>query len=179
MRHWRQLPVGDEVVLPEVIPADAAALFYTSGTTGRPKGVPLTHANIAFSLHDLFQTRVTLTDDRLLLPLPLHHVFPFICGMLLPLALGLTIVLPHALTGPQIVRAMQQSQATVMVGVPRLYETHSTVRLMRVCMPRAKLLIPFFTACFRYLFTCVVYLAGAWGNGCSEHCISALRPRYG
>lgn len=121
-RHWRHLAVADEVVLPEVTLADAAALFYTSGTTGRPKGVPLTHANIAFSLHGLFQTRVTLTDDRLVLPLPLHHVFPFVCGMLLPLALGLTIVLPHALTGPQIVRAMQQGQATVMVGVPRLYD---------------------------------------------------------
>lgn len=131
-RHWHQLTLSEDLVLPEIAPSDVAALFYTSGTTGRPKGVPLTHANITSSLNDLFQTRVTAIDDRLLLPLPLHHVFPFVCGMLLPLALGLTIVLPHALTGPQIVRALQEGQATIIIGVPRLYDALYTAIAARV-----------------------------------------------
>jgi long-chain acyl-CoA synthetase len=131
-RHWHQLLVNKDVVLPEINPDDPAALFYTSGTTGRPKGVPLTHANIVFSLNGLFQTRATGVADRLLLPLPLHHVFPFVCGMLFPLALGFTVVLPHALTGPQIVRALQEGKVTIIVGVPRLYDAFYTAIVARV-----------------------------------------------
>ena len=131
-RHWRQLLMNESAILPEINPTDLAALFYTSGTTGRPKGVPLTHANITFSLNGLCQTRVTMPDDRLLLPLPLHHVFPFVCGMLLPLALGLAMVLPYALTGPQIVRALQQGKATIIIGVPRLYDALYTAIAARV-----------------------------------------------
>ena len=55
------------------------------------------------------------------LPLPLHHVYPFVVGLFTPLALGLPLVLPYALTGPQIVRALKEGEATVLVGVPRLY----------------------------------------------------------
>lgn len=131
-RHWCQLLASEEAILPGITSDDAAALFYTSGTTGRPKGVPLTHANIASSLNGLFQTRVTAIADRLLLPLPLHHVFPFVCGMLLPLGLGLAIILPHALTGPQIVRALQEGKATIIVGVPRLYNALYTAIDARV-----------------------------------------------
>lgn len=130
--HRSQLERSDDLALPEITSADTAALFYTSGTTGRPKGVPLTHANIAFALNGLFQTRVTVAGDRLLLPLPLHHVFPFVCGMLLPLALGLTIVLPYALTGPQIVRALQEGKATINIGVPRLYDALYTAIAARI-----------------------------------------------
>ena len=52
--------------------------------------------------------------------------------MLLPLALGLTIVLPHALTGPQIVRALREGKATIIVGVPRLYDALYTAIAARV-----------------------------------------------
>lgn len=107
--------------LPENGPDQTAALFYTSGTTGPPKGVPLSHRNVAFQLDTLAAAGVTQEGDRVLLPLPLHHVYPFVIGMLAPLWLGLTLVLPFALTGPHVVRAVRDSGVTVIIGVPRFY----------------------------------------------------------
>src|SRR5919112_6229706 len=121
-RSWRRLLSDVDAELPELEPEDTAALFYTSGTTGTAKGVPLSHGNLTFQLDTLLEANL-VTDDRvLLLPLPLHHVYPFVIGMLTPLAAGLPIVIPNALTGPQITRALQEGEVTLVVGVPRLYD---------------------------------------------------------
>jgi long-chain acyl-CoA synthetase len=124
-RSWRHLLAEEEdrdaeLALPD--PDEPAALFFTSGTTGAPKGVPLSHANLAFQIEAIVEADVVTEEERLLLPLPLHHVYPFVMGMLTPLALGLTIVLPHSLTGPQLVRALNEGEVSLIVGVPRLYE---------------------------------------------------------
>jgi long-chain acyl-CoA synthetase len=116
-------PGRDQTPFPEPQPGDFAALFYTSGTTGPPKGVPLTHANLRFQLDALERLRIVGPGDRVLLPLPLHHVYPFVVGMLVPLSLGLPLILPESLTGPRIVKALRRSEATVLIGVPRLYRT--------------------------------------------------------
>jgi long-chain acyl-CoA synthetase len=110
-----------EAALPTPAATDVATLFYTSGTTGRPKGVPLTHANLAFQVNTIAALGLIGPGDRVVLPLPLHHVYPFVIGVLLPVALALPLVLPHALTGPQVVRAIKEGEASVMIGVPRLY----------------------------------------------------------
>lgn len=102
-------------------PDDTAALFYTSGTTGPPKGVPLTQLNLARQLTVLEQANFLKADDRVLLPLPLHHVYPFVMGVLAPLGLGLPIILPQGLTGPQVLRAIREGDASLIIGVPRLY----------------------------------------------------------
>ena len=119
---WRSLSSEETAVCPEVAADDPAVLFYTSGTTGLPKGVPLSHRNLLFQLQTLKKADLVQADDRVLLPLPLHHVYPFVVGMLTPLSLGLPIVLPYSLTGPEIVRALREEDVTVVVGVPRLYE---------------------------------------------------------
>lgn len=119
-RSWRALSVEAEDEFPAVSPADFSALFYTSGTTGVPKGVPLSHQNVVFQLNTLRAAELVSDTEWVLLPLPLHHVYPFVIGMLAPLALGLTLVLPQSLTGPQIIRALRQGQVTFVVGVPRL-----------------------------------------------------------
>ncbi len=120
-RSWRQLLKQGEHEFPPVKSEDTAVLFYTSGTTGKPKGVPLSHKNLAFQVNRLIQTELVTEADRVLLPLPLHHVYPFVIGMLAPLVLGMPIVLPRALTGPQLVRALQEGKASILIGVPRLY----------------------------------------------------------
>lgn len=79
---------------PSVRSEDQAFLFYTSGVSGRPKGVPLSHHNLLANLRALLEVRVYRPDERLLLPLPLHHVYPFMVGLLAPFTLGLPIVLP-------------------------------------------------------------------------------------
>jgi long-chain acyl-CoA synthetase len=106
---------------PQVGADDPALLFYTSGTTGPPKGVPLTHGNIVHQLNVLIGMHLVRPKDRLFLPLPFHHVYPFVLGTLLPLALGAPIVLPGGLTGPQMTQAAREGRVTVIVGVPRLY----------------------------------------------------------
>jgi long-chain acyl-CoA synthetase len=120
-RSWRCLPAGGDEDPPGLQAGDGAALFYTSGTTGAAKGVPLSHANLAFQIDSLLGADLVSEEDRVLLPLPLHHVYPFVMGMLTPLAAGLPIILPQSLTGPQLVRALREGEATLIVGVPRLY----------------------------------------------------------
>ncbi|HJQ29678.1 MAG TPA: AMP-binding protein, partial [Rubrobacter sp.] len=122
-RSWRHLlaKVDRLAELAQPDPDDPAALFYTSGTTGAPKGVLLSHANLAFQVDAILGANVVIRDDHMLVPLPLHHAYPFVMGMLAPLMLGLTIVLPQSLTGPQLVRALKEGEVSVIVGVPRLY----------------------------------------------------------
>lgn len=121
-RHWRQLPVEGNPAVHTAEPDDPSVLFYTSGTTGPPKGVPLTHRNLAHQLNYLVTQELVVASDRVLLPLPLHHVYPFALGMLLPCYFGIPIVLPAALTGPQMVRALTEAEVTTIIGVPRLYQ---------------------------------------------------------
>src|SRR5213592_4256895 len=102
--------------LPKLGPEDHATLFYTSGTTGPPKGVPLTHSNLSVQIDAALATGLTSENDHLLLPLPLHHVYPFVIGMLAPLTRGLTMVMPQSLTGPQIIRALQEGKINVVIG---------------------------------------------------------------
>src|SRR5262249_38688004 len=104
----------------------------TSGTTGAPKGVPLTHRNLTANLSVLLDLGLLAQTDRLLLPLPLHHVYAFTIGMLMPLAMGIPIVLPASLTGPEILRALHVGQVTGIIGVPRLYEALHTAIETRV-----------------------------------------------
>ncbi|WP_052813274.1 AMP-binding protein [Desulfonatronum thioautotrophicum] len=102
---------------------DTVVLFYTSGTTGPPKGVPLSHGNILSQVSMIQDSGLLVDGDRLLLPLPLHHVYPVVIGMLAPLALGIPIILPHALVGKEVTRALREGNATIVLGVPRLYST--------------------------------------------------------
>jgi long-chain acyl-CoA synthetase len=125
-RSWQRFFAEPDGDLPQPQTDDTAILFYTSGTTGPPKGVPLTHANIVFELHALRDANFVIEHDRALLPLPGHHVYPLIVGILTPLFLGTPIVLPLSPTGPQIQRALREGEATIVVGVPRLYEAFLT-----------------------------------------------------
>lgn len=120
-RSWRCFRGQPALPAPGTNPEDPGLLFYTSGVSGRPKGVPLSHINLLSNLRALLDVRVYRPDERLLLPLPLHHVYPFMVGLLAPLAQGLPVILPHALTGPQVLRALREGKATAIVGVPRLY----------------------------------------------------------
>jgi long-chain acyl-CoA synthetase len=119
---WDSLLAAPPAELPAREPDDVLAVFYTSGTTGQPKPVPLTHANIAGNLTAILELGVLAAGDRILVPLPLYHSYPLIVGMLAPLSAGATMVLPAGISGPEILRALREGEVAVIVGVPRLYQ---------------------------------------------------------
>ncbi|WP_198373648.1 non-ribosomal peptide synthetase, partial [Roseomonas rosulenta] len=118
---WHALRAAAPGALPEAAPGDAALIVATSGTTGAPKLFTLTHANLTANLHGVLAQGLIGPADRMLVPLPLHHVYPFLVGLMTPIAAGAAIILPEAVTGPQLVQALKGGRATLMVGVPRLY----------------------------------------------------------
>lgn len=120
-RRWDSLLGDAETPLPDLDPEAAAVLLLTSGTTGAPKSFTLSHRNIATNVHALTHERIIGPGDRVLLPLPLHHVYPYVVGLLTPFSSGSTVVLPESVTGPQLLQALRVARVTVMVGVPRLY----------------------------------------------------------
>ncbi len=104
--------------------ADAvASLIFTSGTTGNPKGVMLTHRNFTFMVAELSRIFDLGTSDGMLSVLPLHHTLEFSAGLLMPLAHGTRITYIPDLTGDTINHTLTHGKISAIVGVPALWET--------------------------------------------------------
>lgn len=89
------LPAPAPAALPAP-PADAVALIlHTSGTTNRPKAVPLTHANLMASVRNIAGTYALTPADIGLLVMPLFHVHGLMCGLLAPLYVGGSVVVQY------------------------------------------------------------------------------------
>jgi long-chain acyl-CoA synthetase len=101
---------------------DVASLLYTSGTTGKPKGVKLTHANFAALVASLAPLFPLSGKDRVLSVLPLHHTFEFTCGLLLPLSRGAHVMYLDELSGHRLAEGLSAGKITAMVGVPALWQ---------------------------------------------------------
>lgn len=122
-RYTDWLAVEGEIPKVEIEPAeDLAAILYTSGTTGHPKGAMLTHRNLASNTHSVMQALALQPGrDRLLVVLPMFHSFAATVGLLTPCLHGLAIV-PVPRFDPALVsEAIGQSGATVFLGVPSMY----------------------------------------------------------
>ena len=118
---WNGLPAASPAPPRPARPDDVAVIAHTSGTTGTPKAVPLTHANLMSNVTALLAEDLVHDGDRALLPLPFHHVYPMTVGLLTPLAAGVAIVLPAGLSGPELTAALREGGVTHLLGVPRLY----------------------------------------------------------
>ena len=99
-----------------------ASILFTSGSTGAPKGVMLSHGNFAAEVAMLSRVFVLGADDVVLSLLPLHHAFEFTCGMLLPLASGARIVYPLELDVKTLSRTLADVRPTALIGVPAVWE---------------------------------------------------------
>ena len=101
-------------------PEDLAALVYTSGTTGKPKGVMLTHRNVVSDVKAVLERIAPTVDDVFLSFLPLSHTFERTGGYYLPIAAGSCVA--YARSVPLLAEDLKTVRPTVLVSVPRIYE---------------------------------------------------------
>jgi acyl-CoA synthetase (AMP-forming)/AMP-acid ligase II len=117
------LPQGEPYVADDLGPGDIAAIFYTSGTTGQPKGAMTTHENFLSNVETVMRSSFTGADEssRMLISVPLFHVTG--CNsQLLPMARlgGLTVILP-AFDIKKLLAAMVDYRTDAVVGTPAIF----------------------------------------------------------
>ncbi len=115
--------VHEEGGFAEPQPEDVAAIIYTSGTTSEPKGVMLTHLNLARQIGMESHLFPIHPGDVFLSILPLAHTYECSVGMLLPFYSGASVVyLDKAPTASTLVPAMRSVRPTIMLSVPLIIE---------------------------------------------------------
>ena len=108
------------VLMHDAEPTDLATIVYTSGTTGKPKGVMLSHDNILFNAYQSSMCGKFDQNDRFLSFLPLSHMFERTGGFYLPMMVGAEVAFARSIN--QLAEDLKTQQPTVMISVPRIYE---------------------------------------------------------
>lgn len=109
------------VSLREAPTGSPALLVFTSGTTGEPKGVPLTDRNLEANLAALATTWKLDPSDRLLHVLPAHHVHGLVLALYGSARLGMPCLLDRRFDAHRTLRALERHGVRVFMGVPTLY----------------------------------------------------------
>ena len=136
---------------PAPSPDDIALFLHTSGTTSRPKGVPLTHANLAASVKNIAESYALTPDDVAMVVMPLFHVHGLIGVSLSTLASGGSLVVPPRFSASRFWEEQRASAATWYSAVPTIHQ----ILLMRAdddAAPRGG---------FRFIRSCSAALAPA------------------
>jgi len=110
---------------------DVATIIFSSGSTGDPKGVVLTHYNVASNVEQLNQVFMLHANDRILGILPFFHSFGFTGTLSLPMAVGLGVVYhPNPLESRAIGALISQHAVTMLLATPTFLNTYA-----RRCSP--------------------------------------------
>jgi malonyl-CoA/methylmalonyl-CoA synthetase len=115
------LPDGPVPALDAAAPGDTGLLVFTSGTTGAPKGVPLSHGNLLASSAAIEVAWRWTADDRLLLALPLFHVHGLGVGLHGTLLAGASSVILPRFDVDAVLDAVAATGASLMFGVPTMW----------------------------------------------------------
>jgi long-chain acyl-CoA synthetase len=107
--------------VPRAAGDDTALLMYTSGTTGTPKGVPLTHGNIVAELSGVNAVLTLGDQDRILSLLPLFHAYLQIVNLWVATTFGPQVGYLKELTPAELSESMKQFKPTILTTVPRLW----------------------------------------------------------
>jgi long-chain acyl-CoA synthetase len=119
LAEWLPEQVGETRHLPRD-PHALATIVYTSGTTGRPKGVMLSHHNILSNAAASCSVLTVMPEDLLLSFLPLSHTFERTCGYYLTVMTGSTTAYSRGI--PVLAEDLQTIRPTILISVPRIYE---------------------------------------------------------
>ncbi len=115
------LPASGAALTKLEVPNDTlASIVYTSGTTGNPKGVMLSHANILWNADSAQRCDHFYTDDMFLSFLPLSHMFERTAGYYMPMLVGASVSFSRSIE--QLAEDMQIIRPTILVTVPRIFE---------------------------------------------------------
>ena len=112
MQFELENPAGDET----------AAMLYTSGTTGSPKGVMLSFNNLNTEMEGLYEKGIFDHRDQILAILPFHHVLPLTATVLLMLKYQTSIVFVEKIASKEIFDALEKNRVTAIIGVPRVFK---------------------------------------------------------
>jgi len=120
--EWPALLEADGRLPDHVANDDVANIQYTSGTTGLPKGVMLTHHNIVNNGQFLAQGFHYTEVDRICLPVPLFHCYGCVIGTMTSVNTGAALILPNWTFDPRAtLKAIHDERATSVYGVPAMY----------------------------------------------------------
>ena len=123
LMSWSEMVAGSEA--PQHFqgnPSDVVNIQYTSGTTGRPKGVLLSHSNLVNNAYLVGAGLHWGEQDRLCLAVPLYHCFGCVMGSLQSLVYGAALVLPSAQFDPgAVLHAIEKESCTTIYGVPTMF----------------------------------------------------------
>lgn len=115
------VPFGD-VGAAEPRPDDAALVLHTSGTTSRPKIVPLTHRNLAASAQNIAATLSLTLADRCLVIMPLFHIHGLVGALLSSLAAGASVHCPPGFNALKFFAWLGEAEATWYTAVPTMHQ---------------------------------------------------------
>lgn len=107
---------------PPLEPGDPASILYTSGTTGLPKGVVLTHKNFYANFSSISKLGYVQITDNFLSILPLHHSFPFMANLITPLFTGATITYLKTLKPEMILKCLKEEKVTILTVTPQVLQ---------------------------------------------------------
>jgi len=111
-----------KLVAGDLEPDDGALLLYTSGTTGRPKGAMLSHANLAHQTEALRIAWGMVPDDVLLHTLPLHHLHGIVVALLTATLAGASVKMLPKFDAARVWQSLASEGVTVFMGVPTMYQ---------------------------------------------------------
>ncbi|BAV35031.1 AMP-dependent synthetase [Sulfuricaulis limicola] len=120
LEAWLPPAAEDMLARSAAAPNDLATIVYTSGTTGRPKGVMLSHRNILSNVLSAMKALPAYTTDRFLSFLPLSHMFERTCGYYSAMWAGAQTVYARSIT--LLADDIREQRPTILISVPRIFE---------------------------------------------------------